>query len=269
MRVAAVLVALFCAASSALVAAAPEPLTKVTARSMPERLLTRRLFGDLGRIMLPNIYRGHPGRRPTRPLDMLSFVTVPRAANAAGLCETQWVTVEFEPAGPLRGADTPVRPRRIDSETAYIVRDPARFRGGSDGGAGREASADAACRAIDPRHTHSIAARNEAFIQLGLSLLLSFIDVAKEGRAPAPLDCSETMVDGAPLGEARCLAEIGRLGVQDVGSIAMCEPGPPSAQCYQIYIGGYGLTLITDPQGRRVVRATLVTMIVIADERID
>src|ERR1700710_483490 len=179
MRLTAALVAMAVAGTTALLAREPEPLTKVTVRTMPEQVLARRLFGELGRIMLPDVYHGRPGRRPTRPLDLLSFATVPGAANAEGLCETQWVTVYFEPAGPLRGADTPVRPRRINSSTAYIVRDLARFRAASSGDSESERNADAACRAIDPRLAHSIAGRSEDRVDGGLRLLLPFIDAAK------------------------------------------------------------------------------------------
>jgi hypothetical protein len=54
--------------SSALFAGGTAPFTKVTARAMPQAALTRRLFGDLGQIMLPAFFRGHSGHRPTQAI---------------------------------------------------------------------------------------------------------------------------------------------------------------------------------------------------------
>jgi hypothetical protein len=269
MRFAVALVAIALAAGTGLLARDPVPLTKMTVRTMPERVLSRRLFGDLGQIMLPDVYHGHPGRRATRPLDLLSFATVPRAANAEGLCETQWVTVYFEPAGPLRGADTPVRPRRVASVEGYIVRDLARIRADPAADAEDEPNADAACQAIDPRNAHRISGRSEFHVQSGLRAVLALIDAAKEGRTLVPLDCSEAMMDGAPLGDAACLAAVGRLGIGDISGISACDSAPPSTLCYRISLGGFEMTLVTGLNGRQLIRATLESMIIMSHERID
>lgn len=269
MRLAAALVGIALATATGLLAREPAPLTKVTVRAMPPALLTRRLFGELGSIMLPAFYHGRPGRRPTRPLDMLDFATVPRAANVAGLCETQSVIVDFEPVGPPRGADTPVRPRRITSSTGFIVRDLARVRADPAADGDDEPDADAACRAIDPRNAHVISGRSEYEVQAGLRVVLALIEAGKGGRSLAPLDCSGAMVAGARPSDAQCLAAIGRLGIDDISWIESCESGTPGAQCHQVSAGEFEMRLVMEPNGSRLARARLETMIVTADERID
>jgi hypothetical protein len=238
-------------------------------RSMPPRVLARRLFGDLGRIMLPAFFHGHPGRRPTRPLGFLEFVTVPRAASVEGMCETQWVTVYFEPAGAQRGADTPVRPRAITSSPGYIIRDLARVRANPAGDAENESNADAACRAIDSRNEHSISGHDAFEVQAGLRALLALIDAAREGRSLAPLDCSDAVMDGAPMGDAACLAAIGRLGVGDIALIGSCASDAAGPRCHRIAAGEFEMRLVMEPNGRQLAHAKLETMIIIADERID
>lgn len=269
MRALAALAVLVLAGGAALAARDAAPLTKNSVRAMAPDALTRRLFGEVAPIMLPVADRVRPGGRPTQPLRRLTFLTVPHAANIEGMCQTQVVVVEFEPAGPLAGPDTPVRPRRIRSAPAYFVRDQARLRAAHAGEAEDERRVDMACAAIDPRRVHTISARNDYQVGPALRLMLDVAEAARAGRPLVPLDCSAIMENGARLTEAQCLAEFARLGVDQVFSIWPCDPPPGALVCHRLDAGGNQLDLLMAEGNQRLARAKIDRMVVVADYLID
>jgi hypothetical protein len=270
MRIIALLLILFSAAGAALAPRGGVVLTKNEVRRMAPETVARRIFGELGPLMLPVADRGEAGVRPTRPLRRLFFYTLPHGANIAGMCRTELMVVEFEPAGPLAGADTPVRPRRITSAPAYFVRDRARLRAGdpNEDEAEDDDRIDAACAAIDPRRAHIIRAQHEYQLGIGLQLLLDLAEAARAGRALVPLDCSSLAEIGTPLTDTQCLAEFARLGLDAVVLISPCDP-PAAIVCHRLFVGGYQVDLGMTPNNQRLARARIDALIVVADRMID
>jgi hypothetical protein len=228
MRLAAVLVAIAQAGSTALLARAPVPLTKITVRSMPDQVLTRRIFGDLGRIMRPLLDRGQPGVRPTRPLGRLSFMTIPHASDVAGLCESLWVEVGFEPAGPLSGANTHVRPNGFTEHTIYLVGDLPRLLNLEGAEDDERPRLDARCAGIDPRSVSTIAASDGEVAARAVRLVEDLLGAARAGRPVAALVCENLVPPGEPpLAPAACLQFASRLRADNVFAVYDCTPPPP------------------------------------------
>ncbi len=128
MRLLALPLVLISAGGAALAQRSDVVVTKTEVRAMPPEAMVPRLFGGLAPLILPIPDRGQPGVRPTRPLRSLSFLTRSSRTNWEGICQSDLFQVEFEPAGPIAGADTRVRPWRVVTETLYCVPNPAGLR---------------------------------------------------------------------------------------------------------------------------------------------
>jgi hypothetical protein len=271
MRLAAALVAIGLATGTALHARAPVPLTKPSVRAMPAQVLTRRLFGDLGRIMLPNFWRGQTGVRPTQPLRRLEFLTVPRVAGyEAGLCESSWVTVEFEPVGPLRGAETVVRPARVRSVIGYLTVDPRR---GGDATAlddAGKARLDMICRRIDPRTRNLFSAREPQMAMQGRRLIFDLVEGARAHHVATALDCTHMVPPGdSPLTAEACVQAVARFDLDSLGGVEACGPAPAyPPSCYLVTVENIEVRF-TLGAGRAVEQVRLEPMIVFADTRRD
>ena len=267
--------ALLALAGAAFAAQDAAPLTKNSVRAMAPEALTRRLFGELSRVMLPiaEPARTRPRPRPTRPLRSLSFLTVPRGSNDAGICESEVVTVGFEPAGPENGADTPVRPRAIGTSTQFFVRDAARMRQGGPVEAGEARALDAACAAADPRRARLISARGSSQVFVAVELVRELVEAARAGRATAPLDCDGFARPGesAELTEAACLREVAGIGPEQVSSVEECgSPNPDYAACRRVVVANaFQIDFAFADGNRRLARIRIDPMIVFADELID
>ena len=263
------LLLIFLSAGGAAVAqrGAEAILTKTEARSMGDDALTRRLFGGLAPIVLPVPDRGRPGVPPTQQLRELSFFTIPVASGVPGLCRTEKIQVEFTPAGPPAGADTPVRPRRFSSEPVFVVRDWALLmaypRGAQDWD---EARNDQACAQIDPRSTRIIWAENEYSFHESLMVLQEFIGASRGGHPPSYLDCRDLATAGeTPLNDAQCLARITALDPHAVIGISSCNP-PTALVCLGIEFDGYSLHLARTPDGGQTIGAKLVRTFAVPEE---
>lgn len=272
MRILALLLVLLSAGGAALAQRGGVVITKNEVRAAAPETVTRRIFGGIAPLMLPLPDRGRPGVRPRRPLRQLAFFTLPNAANAAGLCRTEFVVVEFAPTGPPAGADTRVQPRRITSAPAYFVRDPARLRAGhpneDEAEDEDEESIAAACAATDPRRVHIISAPDDHQVETALRLLLDLAEATRAGRAPVPLDCSDYLpTDPAPA-EARCLAEFARLGTEHILQTRLCDP-PVPAVCHQIDTGDSAIYLTMNATNQRLAGAKMVAMIVSGGAPVD
>jgi hypothetical protein len=276
MRLLALLLVLLSAGGTALAQRSDVILTKNQVRAMAPEAVARRLFGGLAPLVLPIADRGQPGVRPTRPLRSLSFLTRPSSANWDGICRTEAILVEFEPAGPPAGADTRVRPRRFTSGPVYFVPDPARLRPPPPDEESEDpvaadsrwnARADAACAGIDPRRVQRIGATEE-YRLTALRLLLDLVEDARAGRAAIPLDCGALGPPEARLSAAQCRARFGQVDVRAVDMISACDP-PPGVVCHRLFVGGYQLDLVMAPNNQRVASAKLDPLIIVADRMID
>ena len=276
MRLLVLLLVVLSAGGTAIAQRSNVVLTKTEVRRIAPEVVTRRLFGGLAPLILPIPDRGEPGVRPTRPLRRLYFLTRPSPANLEGICQTDSIVVEFEPAGPPAGPDTRVRPRRFVSTTLFFVPEPAALRPASAADepddpqaaqAMRAARAEAACRRVDPRRAGLISASPE-YRLFALRLLLDLTEDARAGRLAIPLDCSEISPQDAPLSDAQCRDRFAGLRVGDVVSITDCDP-PLAVVCHRLTVGGYQVDLVMMPNNQQLARARITELIVVADRLID
>lgn len=239
MRAASALLGLVLAAGPAF-AADPPPLNWAAVRDMPPEALARQLFGEVGGIMYLRPHQAPTANgRPGLPLSRLSFLTRPRASYRAGVCETDWVAVEFEPVPFALGSDPAVRPRRFTVSTQFIVQDLAKVR---DGGPSVDEmpSLERACAAIDPREVSPVNAGSAFDVTGTVSLLADLIESARAGRATAPLDCRDHL--GQALNEAMCLQNLARLQPERTYQalfLADCVPGDATRYCRQASVWDY------------------------------
>jgi hypothetical protein len=219
-------------------AAEPPPLNWGRVRDLPPEALARQLFGEVGRIMyLRPIQLPDLTRYPDLALRSLTFLTRPRASYRAGVCETDSVTVEFEPVPSALGPDPPVQPSRFELSTQFIVQDLAKVREGRSSDDDRPAL-ERACRAIDPRQVSLVAAESEYEVTGAVGLLAELVVAARAGRAPAPLECRS--LAGEALREADCLRNIARLQPErtyHVELIPDCVPGDATRHCRRALVG--------------------------------
>ncbi len=224
-----------------LLAAQPAPvpppaeaqrLTRERVGAMSPEALTRRLFGDgaLAGLVYP-LPRFDAMRRRWMPLHSLTFLTRPRATHRAGVCETDWLTVYFEPRPFALGEDPPVRPRRVGVSTGYFVSDLASARADRVPEGGARWEQDAACAAVDPRQANLIVADDEMHVTGAMELVGDLIAAAGAGRTAAPLLCRDS--EGRPVAEAACLAQLARLHADKIGYVQLLERcGEPGAGLY-------------------------------------
>lgn len=271
MRLAVGLVAIALAAGTGLLAAEPEPLTKLTVRAMPTEVLNRRLFGDLGSILLPYFSLGRPNVRPVEPLRTLEFLTIAHATSPeAGLCESTEVIVRFEPAGPVHGADTEVRPARLESATQYFVSDRRRVRTTAPFDEAEHERLEADCRRIDPRTRNLFSARRSDFALRGLRLVLDLVEAARDRRLAAPLDCTGMAPPGAPpLTAPACLRTVARLDPDHLLAVGICGDAIDiPVLCYWASIDGITLHFVLS-QDETIERVALSQDIIVVESYSD
>lgn len=242
-------------------------ITKTEARTMSPEVLRRRLFGGLAQIMLPVPDRGRPGIRPTQPLRELSFFTVPVSSGVPGLCRTEKILVEFRLAGALAGADTPVRPRRLTSDSILVVRDWDQLLAYPQGAQERdEARDDAACAQIDPRSTPTIWAQSDYAFLESVMLLREFLGNVQSGREPLSLECSGFTGSEATLNDAECRARFVALDPRAATGVSSCDQPARDVGCQSMEFDGYSLDFIRSPDGRRITGARLARTVIVPEE---
>ena len=259
----------------AAVAAAPAPrpddhgpvLRRSEVAAMTPETLTRKLLGDMAQILYLVPFRLPQPRDRLRLewLGPLDFLTRPRRASRAGLCETDALRVTFEyawprivaiPSDPVVSADRrealappgegttkpplivddyPLQPRRITMSTRYFVHDRGMARRNEPPEEEARAELDAACAAIDPRDKPPIFAGFDHEAGQGVELLSALIDAARAGRLPPPAECSDRQ--GARLADEECLNQLRQLDVDaliSVDTIAKCVPAMPERYCVRL-----------------------------------
>jgi len=239
------------------------PLTRNETRAMPPERLARRVLGDVARTLLP--LPVPPADRWPRSsvLSEVAFVTPPRFTGYRGLCETDFVLVRMVPAGELDGADTPVRPARLELTTEYVVRDSAAIVAGGELSARDEDREQAACARLDPRPAARIRAGEASDAARGLRLAFAFVSAARSGRSPAPLACSLDDPDGASP-EARCLSEVAAMRLEDINLIGSCnDPAFPAGECWAISNWAIQLRIWVRPGTEEPIRAAVEHVVVV------
>jgi hypothetical protein len=228
----------------ALIAATAQPspfpdeggtLTRAEVRTMSPEALTRRLFGDLARVMFPQPYYDPPrtGRLRSEPLHALSFLTRPYRTGLAGVCQTNMFFVGFEIALGALGEDPPVQPSRVQMfDHIYFVSDLALARGGE---MTEDAAAGPDCTRVDPRTVTIIAAGSEGIVVGAVQRFADLLDGARVGRVAAALDCRDQ--SGAVLSEAACLAMLAHYRAERIhviGDLPGCGRNATDAYCERI-----------------------------------
>jgi len=222
--------------SSASADPAPQAtLSRAEVQAMAPETVASRLFGDLSTILLPLSPADQVHSRPNQPLRALMFRTVGTGTYFPGVCRSDLVGVEFENAGPDRGAETRVRPRSIRTSSQFYVPDPTALSSASFQSRVAQEAAQAACRRVDPRHAHLIHAPSDWDASEGLRALDVTAAEARSGTLPAP-DCGEP-----GLGQPACVVWLARVGLDQVVIVNRCRDAM-SRPCHEIQVSSQPLS---------------------------
>ena len=213
-------------------AAEHPPLSWESLRGRPPESIAREVFGAFGEglYLLPGQIPERNGRLRL-PLRYLRFQSRPRASYRAGVCETDWISLELERAPPtMERLDAGMRPRRLTQLTNYIVQDLAKVR---DGGPSVDEmpALEEACAAIDPREAPTIVADTAFDITGTVPLVADLIQAARKGKAPPTLQCKG---DQGDMPQAECLALLASLRPEAISTAhleAGCGRKAPQVSC--------------------------------------
>jgi hypothetical protein len=164
------------------------------------------------------------------------FRTAGRSAGFVGLCVANQINVRFEPAGPIEGAATRVRPLRSWSTEVYYLPDDTFPVAPAPVSTADRPTEDANCRSIDSRRTHIFLAPDPDVLARALAALSQARATASAGLSPVPLDCPSTEAGQPRLDEQRCLALIARIELDRVDRVSGC-PGLEPWRCVIAEIG--------------------------------
>ena len=247
---------------SALLAQAPVPLTRNSARAMTPETLSRRLFGDVSEILFPILYSGRAVDRLELPLQRLDFLSRPYATEEAGICGTTQVTVTFESVGRLRGARTLVRPRHIFSEPNYFLIDRPRVLRSEPVTDAERPQLNTLCAAQDPRTLPFFNAPSFSDAAQAARLLAELVDAAQSARANAPLNCSAmSAADHVPISGIQCLQDIAHLDPTKIWRVTQCVS---PRNCLRVIVDtGIAVSFELQPGERAPARITLEPNIVV------
>ena len=209
--------------------AVPGTLNGAVLEDTPPEEITRRLFGDMSRIMYPVYPRGQRSSG-SRGVMALHFYTRPYGAGLSGICQTDLVIVMFEMApGFLRRDDPPVQPARIAMyDNIYFVGDLARAREG-------EVDHEPSCSNIDPRTVPHINASRSGEVTDAVQDFADLLDGARGGRAGVALDCHN--LQGEPIDDRSCVALLARYRperIHIIHNVPGCGRAATDSRCYRI-----------------------------------
>ena len=226
-RIAALAPLLFalCACATAVTLPAPT-ITKIESRELPSTVATHRILDQISDFLIYTPGVSDPRRPPTRALTDGNFYTRTRATDYPGLCTSDIIQIEFRPAGPDRGADTPVRASSIDvgHTFRYLAPPTLEPRGNADMAAG-----EPACAAIDPRDDAPFFQADSAEAAAnGVWLLQMLRESVQANTLAVPIDCPNG-VD--------CRARLADFTLEHIGSVNGCNAADRSYFCYQLDVG--------------------------------
>jgi hypothetical protein len=201
--------------------------------------------------------------RPVAPLSDLWLETKLRGTQVPGLCRYDSVIVELAPDAPgPHDAATPVHAvgLRASSHFAFLSPPTRPFAKAADYS---RVPSDTDCAALKRTSDRFFSADGAEPAYEGYRAWRT-LRQAIERKRPVPLEC-----DLFP-GEKDCSAVILALGLDDVGSVEICEAGAGQS-CYLVEVAMRRIRIVLPMDGDdpKIVSAKLDSMIIIADERVD
>lgn len=210
----------------------PVTISRTEVRSIGREAAARLLFGDRGSVLLPMPPQPSAQPEPDRPLRYLTYFSPGRSTGRAGLCQADQVGVQFEPAGPNRGAATLIRPSRSWSGPFFYLARPRVAPTGAPLAEAARPGQEAACRAIDPRGTHLFFARDPDTVAQALPAMAQAVGKAR-ARRRLPLDCTATgSTEAMPLNARRCRAFVARIDVTLAHMVSTCR-SQAATRCFE------------------------------------
>lgn len=255
----------------------PPPLTKLELRRAPQDQVKRRIFEQLSEaLILPDQSRD---KRPVRPLDEVWLHTRAYATATPGLCRSDLLIVTFLPAGPEKGAATPVRAAGLKTSSYYrFLKNVHPEELESLDRSGRMA-ANADCAAIDVLNTRFIGVTSkydifsEPFVVSAMWRLRRVVRAAaQEGELPYRLRCIEDL----QIGQEPCRKMLSGIDPdKDVASISKCDADEADAAVcwyYSLREPGLSINIFGSGGAKETGPASLVQVsetLALYEERID
>jgi hypothetical protein len=208
MRLLALLLAFLWTAAAAAQSPVPGSISKEEVRALSPEALTRRLFGETGRMLIPFHNGRHLASRDT--LRRLGFLSVPTWDGVPGVCATQYLHLYFRTVTPDYSGmpsemDSPSRrvlPHRLGMDVFYIIREP-------------EASErnhphllPIACPSVDPRQARRIVTDSPELIRSTVLELRPVFEAISARRSMLPVTCAWNILHRS---EAECRAALSEL----------------------------------------------------------
>ena len=238
---------------------AADTITKIESRSLPPRVVTQRVFSQLAAKMRFEPYpSGRP--KPKLPLSDMQFWTVPRATYVSGLCESNLITVYFEPVGPKKGADTKVAAAGLEASSSFhfLAEPPASQEDVSDAAWART---NKACARLNPeKFFHA----KDAYSALAGAIALQKVIQAAQRDMPALL-----CVFGSEPAEA-CRQRVAKLSLANMSDVWPCQGADSAKSCQTVWVNtGLSLTIHTVNGGDDLAQVELGELVTTGDERLD
>ena len=234
------------------VAAAAEPIRRSHVIELSDDALARRLFGDMGRDLIPG-YRDRERLRLGRRSYVLRYWTRPRRAATAGICESEELTILLRAESlPPQTPDPALHLTSIETRDWFFVADEDLARRDASLSPDQANRLDAACAALDPTRAERRAPAESSFqLMRAYALTAQLGDAARAGRAPAGLDCGRINSNRSPPTEAECLASLSVLRDRSVVAAQSCgEYGILAGGCLRAQTDDWFIYYLLDTASR-------------------
>jgi hypothetical protein len=211
------------------------PLTYTQLSTLPPEELGRRLLGEMSQILYlypPEGRASVPFPGPGRP-SRLDFLSRPRAAEAAGICETDLVSVSYDLPVEAGILDPPIRLLGMSLTTLSFIDDLPLVRRGDARDRRGDAALDSVCAAADPRTRSLLRGRGPSV--RAVRAIADLIDEARTGRLPEGTTCAA----GAP---DVCLRTLAGLRAEDMERESIC--GRRLQSCSRVTLRPYEIELV-------------------------
>ncbi|HET7083814.1 MAG TPA: hypothetical protein VFI23_03525 [Rhizomicrobium sp.] len=253
--------AMLVGASNLARAGSAAPITKIESRTLPPHIVTQRIFEQLARQMRFDPYPAK-GRRPKLRLWDMQLWTVPRSSQFPELCESNFVTVHFDPVEPEHGADTKVSATGLEVDHAFrFLSEPASpARTPLDGSS--QLKADKVCGKLKP-DSFFLAPDDNAVV----SSINAFQNAVRVARSTAPLSfpCKFGNVTAE-----ECQRDLAKLEFARITEVRQCNDLDGN-ECYRIWLPDMGrsITIRCYNAGGTITKVDIGELVTISDERRD